>query len=166
MIVAENAVPGVNSAANSESRDVIGNKDDDHDGNSILADVHTVLEHIHTASKVYPTLVAGVAVAGAAGAWGLGSFVEIVPNAGIGSAFDIHYISVEALDDNAVYELVIYAVETEIGRVRFTKNANQDGIANVPFITAIIPGGTQIQAKLASSTGNSVATISIFYHTY
>jgi len=158
--------PPVDSTRNSDFRDVIGNKNDTHDGTSLMAEVHTIEENIHTASLVYPTLAAGEAVATAAGAWTLGNFVEIVPASTIGSDFDIHHVSVEALDDNTVYELVLYAVEVEIGRVRFTKNANLDAVVNVPMQTAIIAADSQIQAKCASASGSSVATISIFYHVY
>ena len=72
----------------------------------------------------------------------------------------------EALDDQTVYEIVLYAVEVEIGRVRVTKNANQDGTMNIPFQCELQASGAQIQAKVASAAGNSVATISIFYHIY
>ena len=159
-------VPAVDSAANTRMSDVIGNKTDTHDGDSIMADTHTVNEHIHTACNVYPTIAGGVAVATNAAAWTLGDFVEIVPVNTIDTDFDIHHICVEALDDNGVYEIVLYAVEVEIGRVRVTKNANLDATMNIPFQDVIIPANTQIQAKAASSVGSSVATISLFYHIY
>ena len=166
MHAAELMVQPVDSAANIDITDVIGNKLDTHDGNSIFSHAHIVEEHIHKPCQVYPTLANGVAVAGAAGVWTLGAFVEIVPITRITSQFDIHYISIEALDDNTVYEIVLYAVEVEIGRVRVVKNAQQDGTMNIPFQCPIIPADTQIQAKSASAAGNSVATISLFYHLY
>ena len=167
MHAAELMVQSVDSAANIDITDVIGNKLDTHDGDSIMAHAHTVEEHIHKPCQVYPTLANGVDVATAVGGWALSAaFAEIVPNAGIGTPFDIHYISIEALDDNTVYEIVLYAVEVEIGRVRVVKNAQQDGTMNIPFQCAIIPADTQIQAKSASAAGNSVATISLFYHLY
>jgi hypothetical protein len=128
---------------------------------------HILEDHIHKACGVFPTLAAGEAVTGGA-QYVLGAYAEIVPTATIGSPFDIHYISIEALDTNAVYEIVLYAITTEVGRVRVTKNAVQDGTMNIPFQCPILPAGTQIQAKLADSDagGGSIATISIFYHTY
>ena len=159
-------VPGVDSTANETTRDVVGNKLDTHDGNSVCGVLHSLNDHAHGAGNVYPTLANGVAVAGAAGVWTLGAFVEIVPINTITAQFDIHYISVEALDDNTFYEIVLYAVEVEIGRVHVTKNANQDGTTNAPFMCGVQPANTQIQAKCASAAGNSVATIGIFYHIY
>ncbi len=126
---------------------------------------HIIDDHIHKACGVYPTLASGeTVIAGAQ--WVLGEFKEIVPGSTIGEEFDIHYISVEDLDTNAVYEIVLYAATAEIGRVRVTKNAVQDGTMNIPFQCPILPADTQIQAKLADSVGASQAVISIFYHTY
>jgi hypothetical protein len=168
MKIAGQEPPSLNDASNASFRDVIGSKLDDHDGDSLASILHILNEHVHTASKVYPTLADGVAVASHADAWTLGSFVEIVPADTITSIFDIHHVSVEALDDNTVYELVLYYGETDIeaGRVRFTKNANLDAIIDKPVHTPLIPANSKIRAKLASAAGNSSATISIFYHTY
>lgn len=124
-----------------------------------------ILDHHHSPSKVHPTLGAGVAVTGGA-QYTLGNFAEVVADAAIGEVFTIHHLSVESLDTNAVYEIVLYAVTSEVGRVRVTKNAAQDGTTNVPFQTDEIPAGSQIQAKVADSAGGggSIATISIMYH--
>ncbi len=166
MHAAELIVQPVDSAANIDIVDVIGNKLDTHDSDSLSGHAHNTNDHFHKACQVYPTLANGVAVAGAGGVWTLGAFVEIVPITTITEKFDIHWISIEALDDNTVYEIVLYAVEVEIGRVRVTKNANLDGTMNIPFQCALQAANAQIQAKCASAAGNSVATISLYYHTY
>ncbi|KKN53504.1 hypothetical protein LCGC14_0602010 [marine sediment metagenome] len=162
---APRSVPAIDSVLNSSIEQVVGNKSDTHDGDSLKAFTHTMNEHVHNQSRVYPTLANGLDVISGAG-WVLGEFKEIVPNAAIGSDFDIHYISIEALSANETYELVLYAVTTEIGRVRFIKNAVQDGTMNIPFQCDIQPAGTQIQAKLATESGADTARISIFYHYY
>ena len=130
-------VPAQDSADNNYIQDVVGNKTDTHDGNSMYAVTETLLEHVHSPSKVYPTLANGVTVTTGAGAWGLGSFVEIVPASTITSDFDIHHISLEALSASGAYELVLYkgaaSSEIEIGRVRFAKNSNFDSLINQPF---------------------------------
>ena len=128
---------------------------------------HIIEEHLHESSNVYPTLAAGVAVTGGA-AWVLGAFVQIMPASTASDRFDIHFVSIEDLDTNAVYELVLYhgAGDTEYARTRFTKNAVQDGVMNVPIQGPIIAPTERIRAKLADSSGGSVATISLFYHVY
>ncbi len=159
------SVPAVDSADNVDSSDVLGSKLDTHDGNSVRAILHILNEHTHKSSKVYPTLANGVVVTAGA-AWVLGAFAEIVPISTIATDFDIHHISVEALSANEVYELVLYAVEVEIARVRLTKNANLDGTMNVPVQCPILPANTQIKAKLATEGGSDTATMSIYYHLY
>lgn len=164
-------VPSQDSADNNYIQDVVGNKTDTHDGDSIYAMSDTLLDHVHSESKVYPTLANGVTVTGAAGAWTLGVFAEIFPASTITSDFDIHFIGVEAISANDVYELVLYqgpvASEVEIGRVRFSKSTVQEGTQNQPFQTPIIAANERISAKVASAGGGSdTVTISIFYHTY
>lgn len=163
------AVPAADSSDNNTFRDVVGNKNDGHTGDSVYSIAHRIEEHVHKESKVYPTLAAGVTVTSSATAWVLGSFATVVAASTITSDFDIHYISIESISANGVYELVLYygVSDTECGRVRFTKNTNQDGTMNIPMMTPIIPANSQIRAKVASS--NAVADtvdISIFYHTY
>lgn len=169
--VARGLVPTQNSANNVSIRDVIGNKTDTHDGDSIYAFVETALDHVHNQARVYPTQAAGVTVAAAGAAWTLtNNFTnQVVPASTITSDFDIHYISIENLSANAVYELVLYNMTDgiEIGRCRFTKNAAQDGTMNVPMQTPIQDGNDKIGARLASSTAvEDTVTFSIFYHIY
>lgn len=128
---------------------------------------HITDEHHHRPALVYPTLAAGVAVTGGA-AWVLGAFVQIVPASTITERFDIHSVSVENLDTNASYELVLYqgAADVEVGRVRFDRSAANQKTVNVPMQTPIIDANARIRAKLGDSAGGSVATISLRYHTY
>ena len=133
--------------------------------------LHVIGEHMHGQSKVYPTLVVGIDVlAGAAGPpWVLGNFVEIVPASTIGDAFDIHWLVIEGITGDGIYELVFYAVTTEISRVRFAGEAGVGGTVSfspIPTLMGIQPPDTQIQAKLACSAGAETATISVLYHTY
>lgn len=132
--------------------------------------LHRGSDHFHSVGQVYPSLVDGIAVtAGAAGPpWELGVFVEIVPINTITEEFDIHFISVEGLNANDVYELHLFQGGSDVlvGQKRFTKNAVMDGIVNVPFQTKVIPANARIRAKLASKAGGSIATISIGWHPY
>ncbi len=162
---APRSVPAVDSTANTSIEQVVGNKNDTHNGTSIKAMLHKLDEHAHKSSKVWPTLANGVVVTAGA-AWVLGAFAEIAAVNDIAVDFDIHHISVEALSANEVYEIVLYAATVEIARVRVTKNANLDGTMNVPVQCPIQPANTQIQAKLATEGGSDTATISLFYHEY
>jgi hypothetical protein len=232
-------LPTTDSADNNQMSDVIGNKTDTHDGDSLAAKIHTLEEHAHKPSKVIPALADGVVVTSSATAWTLGAATnltavrnpdvantqnpggtltrilsaahgftagQIVTIAGsvsnngvktilavaagtfdfddgsydaelfdgsetisllIGDDIDIHHVSVENLSANAVYELVIYDDGGEVGRVRFTKNANLDSVFNVPIQTPIIAADSIITAKLATNNAaGDTVTISIFYHTY
>jgi len=162
-------VPSQDSADNNYFQDVIGNKTDTSAGDSIYSHVHTLEEHVHSASIVYPTLATAVTVSAGA-SWVLGSFVEIVPASTITSAFDIHYIYVDSISANDTYELVLYkgaeSSEIEVGRVRFSKTAAQEGTDNQPFQTPLIAANERISAKVASSSGSNNVSVGIMYHIY
>lgn len=126
-------------------------------------------DHVHRPSLVSPTLAAGINVNDGGAAWTLGAFsADLIAAAAVPLQFDIHYISVELLSANDVYEIVLYygAADTEYGRVRVTKNAAQDGTLNVPIQGPIIPAGSRVRYKMATATGGRNCTISVFYHTY
>jgi hypothetical protein len=104
------AVPATDSADNRTMRDVIGSKSDRtyNGGDSIFAEVHTLGDHFHKPVKVYPTLADGITVTGAAGAWTLGSIVEIIPAATVGDPFDVHFVNIESASATDTYEIVLY----------------------------------------------------------
>lgn len=164
-------VPAGNSAANTHMRDVIGNKTDTHDGNSIYAYIETILDHAHNQSRVFPTMSVGSNVeTKAAVTWSVSNNYTniIVPASGITSDFDIHYLSIENISANSVCEIILINMtdKTEIGRVRVTKNAAQDGTMNVPIQTPIQDANDKIGAQMGSSVAGTTVTFSIFYHTY
>ncbi len=132
---------------------------------------HVLEEHAHSAGCVYPTLVAGIDVlAGAAGPpWVLGEFVEIVPVDTITEAYDIHWLVLETVSDDDVYELVFYEDETEVSRVRFAVEAGVGGTVTfspIPTLMPILAANSKLQVKLACATGTKTITMSVIYHTY
>jgi hypothetical protein len=137
---------------------------------TILGYSNAAYQHIHSPAKCYPTLANGVTVTGAAGAWALGNFAEIIPAGTITTEFDIHWVNFEAVSANDVYEFVLYAggagAETEIGRVRTYKTSTAAGSISVAIQIPPQPANTRISAKVASSSGNDNVTVSLFYHEY
>lgn len=129
--------------------------------------VDVMQEHMHAATKVYPTLAGGTTVTSGA-AWTLGNFAEIVPANTITKDFDIHFIAVEGASASEVYEIVLYAATTEIGRVRasFIDIANSQSLPSIPFQCQIQAENVQIQAKVATASGGDNITISLHYHEY
>lgn len=145
-----------------------GRVTDNHNVASIYGRVEALFEHVHSASYCYPTLAVGVNIPGGVGAWQLGAITEVVPAATILSDFDIHFINIEVLSANDVYELVLYygAADTYAGRCRFTRVAVLESANGVPMMTPIIPASSRIRAQLASASGGDNVTISVSYHVY
>jgi hypothetical protein len=131
--------------------------------------LHVLEEHMHSAQDVYPTGAGGVTVTGAAGAWTLGAFTEIIPADTVVEDFDLHWVNVEGVSASGLFELVLYAVEVEICRTRFTVLGTPANVI-IPAIriqTPIFVKNTQVQAKIMNSAGGSEsATISVEYHLY
>ncbi len=98
-------VPSANAAANNSFIDVLGNKTDDEDGNSVYSKLYLVERHVHGKSKVFPTLANGIRCTAAATAWKLGPEATIWASAGIatGAKIDVHYLTIASLATNGVY---------------------------------------------------------------
>lgn len=162
-------VPSKNSVVNADVSDVVGNKTDDENGNSLYSLAYLTDKHDHSVSKCYPSLSNGVTVTGGAGAWVLGDFVEVVPASTITSPFDIHWINISSASAADEYELHLYYgdSDTEAGCIRMTEPLGAPTVPSVPFQTPLIPANSKIRAKLASSTGGAdTITFSINYHIY
>jgi hypothetical protein len=164
-------VPSVNSANNTLSSEVVGNKQDDGTGTSLFSQGYKADKHSHSPAKVYPTLAAGNTVTKSATPWTLGVFAVIVPANTITLAFDIHGINYDNIADNGIYEIVLYSgadgAEVEIGRTRFTRTSAGNRDSESLFHSNIVAANSQIKAKLAGS--NAIATaipLSVRYHTY
>ena len=140
---------------------------DSHSADTVMGRLKQLIEHVHKPSNVYPTLAAGVTIAGGAGAWALGNFVEVVPANTITEDFDIHYVHLEAASANDTYELVLYygATDIECARCRALNGTTLDA-STIPVMTPLIPANSQIRAKLASASGGDNVTIALQYHTY
>ncbi len=148
----------------------IGNNDDNHDGASLFGRVRELIEHIHTAQKVYPTLADGVTLTTAAGDWALGTITVIVPANTITSEFDIHEVLVEDVNtQDKTYELVLYygGSDTECARVRFASTSNKGGVPAQFAMTPLIPANSRIRGQLAiEDGGGKTIKFSLRYHEY
>jgi hypothetical protein len=126
-------------------------------------------EHIHSASKVAPSLADGIVVTGGAGAWELGAFsADIIAAGAQADDYDVHYVHIEATSANDEYEVVLYygAGDTEAGRCRVLNGTTLDS-STAPMMTPLISAGSRLRAKCASkSGGGDTVTISVQYHTY
>jgi len=149
---------------------IFGEKGDDASDVSILGYLNSIYKHIHRQARCYPTLANGVMIAGGAGAWELGNFVEVIPAGAITTEYDVHYIIFENASATDVYELVFYnggiGSEVEIGRIRTDRSSATSGISNVPIQIPAQPGNTRISAKVASKSGGDNVKISVYYHLY
>jgi len=129
-------------------------------------------EHFHSEQQVYPTLADGITLTAVndGGTWTLGTVTQIIPAGTITSDFDLHFISLEAISDNGVYELVLYAgdSDTEIARARFSREGGSDGaLRSINVITPIVEAGSRIRGALATDANDGeTVTLSLFYHTY
>jgi len=139
-------------------------------GKENIYDTVTVLEeHVHTSSECYPTLASGVTVTGAAGAWTNGAYVEIIPANTVTSDFDIHFVSIEDMSANDVYELELAygAGDTHAGCIRLVKSVGNEATQQIPVQTPIIPKNSRVRARVATAGGGSdTVDIALLYHIY
>ena len=161
-------VVDINATANVTVKDVVGQKEDTHLGDSLYAHAHIVEEHIHKEQLVYPTLANSIQVVGGAGAWELGVLTTLMPADTVAAnmRFDIHWVIICALSANDEYELILYANTTQIGRLAFTRTDKKDVTDGVPFQCPILDPGVRIRGRLASSSGGDNGNFKLMYHEY
>ena len=98
--------------------------------------------------------------------WMLGDFKEIIPINTVASDFSIYFIVVEAVTNPDIFEVVLFAGEVEISRVRIVVK----DILSLPFIVVQTPRiikNTQIRARCANKlVSKEGITISLYYRVY
>jgi len=165
----KDGVPTADSSDNDTLMDVIGNKTDTHDGDSLYAMVEMINKRLHTASKVWPTLADAVTLTTTGNDWtDFGTKVEIVAANAIATAFSIDYIDVAAVGDVQQYEIKLWSGgsgEVEIAHRSFSRTAQQSQETAVPCATGILAANTKVMASIASDAANAdTADIKIGYH--
>ena len=163
-VIAALQVSMTNSDGNTTINQLIGNRNDNHDAQTIYAALHDLWEGMHHKQLVYPTLADAVTVATHANAWTLGDFVEIVPANAISIEFHIHHVHIVSASANGEYELVLYNGTTEMARLSFSRTDKKDDIEGLIIITPHCAANSQIQAKVASDSGGDTMKVKLWYH--
>jgi hypothetical protein len=165
-------IPSKNSLNNIVESDVIGNKTDDEIGDSIYSKLYIIGKHLHSKSKVYPTLASAKTINKVnTTSWGLdASTVEIIPANTITEIFDIHYINIGSISANDEYEILLFegtvGNEVEIARGSFDRTVTVSE-GSLPIQTDLIPANTRISAKLTSLGANARnISVKLHYHEY
>ena len=165
-------VPSVDSADNVFIRDVVGNKNDDHDGNSIRAVSHIINEHTHNSMMIFPLLDNPITLTKASGVWAaMPTPVEIIPADTVNIDFDIHWVHVNNISANGNYIIEIYkgdaGSEILIGTVAVSRTAAQSQEGAVPIQTPLHNENERISAALSSSNNaQDSVLVKLGYHEY
>jgi len=155
-----------NGDGNTTINQLLGNRNDDHGGDTIFSNLHDLWEGDHHEQLIWPTLADSILVTAHADDWVLGNYAEIVAVNAISSEFHIHHVHIVAPSANGEYELVLYVATTELMRVSFSRTDKKDDVEGLDVRTAHCPANSQIQAKLASSNDASADTLKVklWYH--
>lgn len=135
--------------------------------NSEAGTIHILNEHVHSAAEVTPSGEAGKTLTcGSGSPWDLGTPVEVIATGDTTKDFDIHFIDVEAMSADAVYEIILYNDTTEIGRKKIASiGIPATAVFNsVPIQTPIQPAGSVINAAVRSDSGNADTLVVSFSH--
>jgi len=130
--------------------------------NSILAHLNTAYYHIHGESFVYPDLAQGIRLTSGSSSWAdPGSFTTIIPEDTLTtSQFDLHWVDIYELSDNAEYEIKFYSgasgIESFIGSAITQRNSNFNREGQQPLQIPQQVSGSRISAKLFSDNGSPV----------
>ena len=178
-------VQEANSTANTEIRDVIGNRNDRsfsnwENGNpprpSIIGHLVANYYHVHDASRVYPRTdddnpLPYVTITGSADALTYGAWTEIAGFDTKTVMSDCHFVNIGGISANDEYhlQLGIGVAGSQVfwGENTFTRDTNQMRTSEVPIQGKPIPAGTKLWARLASTSGGSrTVDIKVYSHQY
>jgi hypothetical protein len=157
-------VADADSAANVNIADVIGNKLDTHQGNSIYSLLDEVYDNLNNERLCYPSLADGVTVVSGNTNWGYGAYATVVPVDTITHDFHIIAVSLEACNRDAVFQLELYkgAADDVVQAVRFAIAGGFWGNSVYVLGSEEVAANSQVRARLASSNGGAqIATIRI-----
>ncbi len=159
-------VPDPDGALNATINEVIGNRNDGNDTDTLYGLLRDIYEESHTAQLVYPTMALGTLVTADADDWTPGAFAEVVPINTIASEFHIHHVHIMSPSANGEYEMILYRVETEISRFTFSRTDKKDDVEGINIYAPHCVANSQIQAKLASENAASADTVrlKLWYH--
>jgi hypothetical protein len=136
--------------------------------NPIMAHLNTSYYHIHGQSFVYPDHADDVLLTAGAPAWDLtGAKIEVVPaNTLSVSAFDLHWLNISNIDENATIQIDIFkgesGSEVQIGATRANRSTNQtrNGPNRIQVPQQV--KNERISCRLSSSTVNATTCLVSF----
>ena len=126
--------------------------------------------YTHNYSKVHPSLQSGIVVPKNNTPWVLGADTEIAAAGAIPNNFRIIGLLIESVSANGIYEIVLYANNTEMFRCRLATTVaagTYSGLAEIPVVTDLFVIPSRISASIASNNaGPGSITISLRYFTH
>ena len=178
--------PTANLSANDSEflQDTIGNRDDRSFSNwtngsppkpSIIGHLVANYYHVHDASRIYPrtdddTPLAPITVTASATALTFGTWVEITNFDTKVVMSDVHHVILGNISANDDYVLQlgtgVSGSQAFWGECAFTRDTNQVRGSQVPIQGRPIPAGTELWARLASTSGGGNVQIKVFTHQY
>jgi len=164
--IANLLVPPPDNLLNEFVTQLIGNRNDGHDAQTIFGFLRDIWEEQHTCQLVYPSLAAGILTTSHLDAYTLGDFAEIVPANTITREFHIHHLHLLSPSANGDYEVRLYQGTSKIVEATFSRSDKKDDVEGLNIFTCHCDANSQIQAKLASSNAAQQDTvkIKIWYH--
>lgn len=160
------SVPPVDGVANLLVKDVVGNREDGADTNTIQGRAEDAWQQAHTGQMVYPILATGVLVTAHTNAWTLGAYATLVPVNAIDCDFHIHHICICSASANGGYELRFYRGTERLAIVTFTRTDKKDDVAGLDITMRHLLANSQVRIKLASSNAAQEDTVrvKVWYH--
>ena len=165
-VVVDLTVPPVDGVANIVVKDVVGNREDSAETNTLQGRTEDVWQQSHTGQMVYPVLATGILVTSHLNAWTLGDYATLVPANAIDCDFHIHHVCVCSASANGMYELRFYRGTERLAIITFTRTDKKDDIAGLDITMRHLSANSQVRVKLASSNAaqQDTARIKAWYH--
>jgi hypothetical protein len=148
-------VPAQDGSDNTVMRDIIGNRDDDHNTITLIGRGHKIDDHLHNTVFLYPELADGIVLTKASGVWAAyPTPTEIIPVNTITDDFDLHFLNVSDISANGEYAISVYkgapGAEIRIGVFSASRSAVQSQEGTRPILSKLVGPNERISAAISS----------------
>jgi len=159
-------ITNINNDCNLTINDVIGNKKDNRECNSIYGKLCNITRYLTNQDRCYPSLDDGITVSSGESTWEQGSYTEIIPANTVTSSFRIHKIYIESTTDGGCWQLDFY--KGILGNEELIGSIRQSGISEIKgdaeIKTKCLDANERVTCKASHSSGSEGITISIGYN--
>lgn len=151
--------------------DIIGNKYDSHNCNTLFSKLSKILRFLTCQDRCYPSQSNGITINSGNSPWETSDYIEIIPINTITDNFSIRKVYVEDTSDGGCWQIDFYkgmsGDEELIGSIRQSYEGTRGSMVvynGIDIKTKCLDANERVSCKASHSLGSETITISLGYY--